>query len=316
MVRHLRLPLLAIALAACQREGGSSTVELAEERNLALAARALVGRERLWLVQVEEREQGHRHPVIDAIEAMRGVDFGVHPSHRGHGLQVELIKSAQERFPAEVALTFSTPNEISRRGALRAGRGRVGRLRHFVRPKHPARATTRAISDESPSEAGRPQVDAQSAANVLADTEDVAGLVKEVVVPSDRLTTARSLDYLRWRYGGFDGYHAVRVDSGGELAGLAVFRLAWRKAWMSSVCELLVREDCLELGNLLQKLCVFRFDLLAFQAGEALQTHVENRLRLIQAEREPRDQAFADRGFAELPVVQRGREAGAGGASG
>jgi hypothetical protein len=62
-------------------------------------------------------------------------------------------------------------------------------------------------------------------------------------VPSDRLTTARSLDYLRWRYGGFGGYHAVRVESSGELIGLAVFRLAWRKAWMSSVCELLVRDE-------------------------------------------------------------------------
>lgn len=49
-----------IALAACQREGASSAVELAEPRNFALAARALVGRERLWLVQVEEREQGGR----------------------------------------------------------------------------------------------------------------------------------------------------------------------------------------------------------------------------------------------------------------
>jgi hypothetical protein len=179
----------------------------------------------------------------EAIEAMRGVDFGVHPSHRGHGLQVQLIKFAQERFPAEVALTFSTPNEISRRGALRAGRGRVGRLRHFVRPKHPMRAAARVVSDASPSEDDRPPVDAQSAANALADAEGVASLVKAVAVPSDRLTTACSLDYLRWRYGGFGGYHAVRVESRGELAGLAVFRLARRKAWMSSVCELLVRDE-------------------------------------------------------------------------
>jgi GNAT superfamily N-acetyltransferase len=178
----------------------------------------------------------------EVIEAMRGVDFCVHPSHRGHGLQVELINFAQERFPANLALTFSTPNELSRPGALRAGRGRVGPLRRFVRATHPVRGAARMISPTSSEQRGRPRVAADSAADVLAEGERISRFIEAVPAPGDRLATARGLDYLSWRYGRFPDYRAVRIETGGELVGLAIFRMAHGKVWKSSVCELLVRD--------------------------------------------------------------------------
>lgn len=59
MLRPTRLALVALALAACRHGGGPSAVAPLA-RNLGLAARALLGAERLWLVRVLESEQGGR----------------------------------------------------------------------------------------------------------------------------------------------------------------------------------------------------------------------------------------------------------------
>jgi hypothetical protein len=68
-------------------------------------------------------------------------------------------------------------------------------------------------------------------------------LLRRLDTPGRRLHTPRTPAYLRWRYGGFPGldYRAVGLLAGGDLRGLAIFRLRPRGGlWEASVAELLV----------------------------------------------------------------------------
>jgi hypothetical protein len=178
------------------------------------------------------------------LEALRGVDFGVHPSYRGRRIQVHLIGAASERFSSDTAFTFSTPNERSRPGALRSGRRQVGSLPSFVRPHRPLRGAARRIVARGSGISQPPAVDAETAAEVLRDGDGVSQLIALAKEPDDRLTTARDIDYLRWRYGRFADYRAVRTAADDQPAGLAIFRLQRHgSAWVSSVCELLVEQN-------------------------------------------------------------------------
>jgi hypothetical protein len=84
------------------------------------------------------------------------------------------------------------------------------------------------------------QVTARSAAEVLDDGANVS-LLGETGEPGDRLTTAKDLDYLRWRYGQFEEYRAVRLDADEGGNGMAIFRPRRHGTfWVLEVCELLV----------------------------------------------------------------------------
>jgi hypothetical protein len=109
-----------------------------------------------------------------------------------------------------------------------------------VLPLHPWRGH-RARRARSGAVPAAPTVAAEAAADALADHAAVDALLARVERPAGRLTVAKDAGYLGWRYGGIDGYHAVRDTAGGELRGLAVFRtdLAGR-AGRTTVCELLV----------------------------------------------------------------------------
>src|ERR1700676_164868 len=62
--------------------------------------------------------------------------------------------------------------------------------------------------------------------------------------PSDRLATAKDLDYLLWRYGPFEEYRAMRADAGAGCAGMVIFRPRRHGSfWVSHVCELLVEQN-------------------------------------------------------------------------
>jgi hypothetical protein len=70
------------------------------------------------------------------------------------------------------------------------------------------------------------------------------------------LATTRDLGYLRWRYGAAPllGYRAVTEVAGGELAGLALFRVRPRgRLWESTVAEVLAGGDPATARRLLRR---------------------------------------------------------------
>lgn len=181
------------------------------------------------------------------ILAVRPVDTATHPDARGRGVFSRLTREALAALGTSAQLVFNTPNDRSMPGYLKMGWRRVGSITVSVRARRPLRL---AVGLRSLRRTGvrprrdEPQVLAETAAHGLADAAAVSGLLRAVPGSSTRLTTPRSLDYLRWRYASAPllDYRAVRRDEGGELAGLAIFRVRGRgRVWESTIAELLVR---------------------------------------------------------------------------
>src|SRR5271167_51058 len=81
-------------------------------------------------------------------------------------------------------------------------------------------------------------VEAETAAEILRDGAAASPLLGQMQQPSDRLVTVKDIDYLRWRYGHFEEYRAVRAA--GREGGTAIFRPRRRGPfWVLDVCELL-----------------------------------------------------------------------------
>lgn len=170
------------------------------------------------------------------IRAGRGVDFVVEPSYRRRGISMAIRAAAMH--PPDMELLWSNPNAQSQPGDRKAGRKAVGRVRQFARPGSPIVAGRRRSRAR-----GAPPEDL----SILAPS---VGEVLEQLPPStvwwrerERFSTVMTRDYLRWRYGRFAEYRAVR-SAPGEAEGLAIFRS--RRAgrlWVLDVCELLLERD-------------------------------------------------------------------------
>ncbi|MGH9227194.1 MAG: GNAT family N-acetyltransferase [Acidimicrobiales bacterium] len=181
----------------------------------------------------------HRAASGAVLSAVRAVDTATHPSHQGRGIFRRLTLQALDDLRAQgVAFVFNTPNERSRPGYLKMGWTAVGRLDTGVRVRSVATATRLARSRvpadlwSAPSDGGRP------AADVLADP-GVADLLASAPRPSG-LTTHRTPEYLRWRYGFAPlAYRAVTLDEH-VRSGLAVFRLRHRgRALECVLCDVI-----------------------------------------------------------------------------
>lgn len=130
---------------------------------------------------------------------------------------------------------WSNPNEHSHPGAVKAGR-RTTTLSRFIGVSAPRALIGRAAA---PSAAGRAPPGA-GAAEILADTDEVEALLFRAGAAGARLSTVKDAPYLRWRYGSFDRYRAVRTGSGG-CAGIAIFRPR-NDGRVVHICELIVRD--------------------------------------------------------------------------
>jgi GNAT superfamily N-acetyltransferase len=178
------------------------------------------------------------------LATMRGVDFAVHPSHRRRGASVALIQTAASHCSGDVAFIWSNPNEQSRPGSLKSGRHQVGRFPRFVRPRGPLRGTIWRACAKGSRTPDRVRTKAEPAADILRDGAYASLLLARTKQPSDRLATAKDLDYLRWRYGRFEEYRAIRADAGAGCAGMVIFRPRRHGSfWVSHVCELLVEQN-------------------------------------------------------------------------
>ena len=173
------------------------------------------------------------------VSTLRGVDLAVHPDYRRLG--VSMAMRAAARFSDDAAFMWSNPNKQNRPGAHKAGMRAVGNLPRFVRPREPVRhLLRRARANGSRTSDGLP-VEAPTADEALAD-EGRASLVLSLTgAPLHRMCTVKDLSYLRWRYGSFDEYRAIAIDSSFAGRGMVIFRVRRQgRFWVSDVCELLV----------------------------------------------------------------------------
>jgi hypothetical protein len=192
------------------------------------------------------------------VRAARAVDTATHPDFQGMGVFTRLTLAALDEVRGDVDLVFNTPNGKSGPGYLKMGWREVGRMPVSIRARHPLRVagSLRPGAPPAGAPAAPPPVDAPPAAAVLERAEQVARLLAREQAPAGRLATPRDLAYLRWRYGAAPllDYRAVTEERGGELAGLAVFRVRPRgRLWESTVAEVLAGGDQRTAGRLLRR---------------------------------------------------------------
>jgi GNAT superfamily N-acetyltransferase len=187
------------------------------------------------------------------VEAVRAVDTATHPDYQGRGVFSRLTHEAIELVCEQADLVFNTPNEKSLPGYLKLGWEMVGRVPVAIRIQRPARMVwnLRSSSPRHP----RPSVDALPAAEALDDLHGVGELLRDGDPAEGRLSTLRTIEYLRWRYGTASllDYRAVRLAGGN---GLAIFRVRPRGGlWEATVAELLTPGHDVSVGRkLLQRI--------------------------------------------------------------
>jgi GNAT superfamily N-acetyltransferase len=171
------------------------------------------------------------------LAAVRAVDTATHPDFQGLGVFSRLTRAALEAMDGQVDLVFNTPNGKSGPGYLKLGWREVGKVPVSVRARRPLRLLLSGRARPHP----EPPVAADEAVAALADEAALAALLAREPAPRG-LATPRTPEYLRWRYGAAPllGYRAVTEERGGQLAGIALFRVRPRgRLWESTVAEVL-----------------------------------------------------------------------------
>jgi GNAT superfamily N-acetyltransferase len=201
-----------------------------------------------WVAVTGDRIVGFRtflrwrfeHPDGRPRRAVRAVDTATAPDQQGRGIFRRLTTTAVEELRAEgVDFVFNTPNVQSRPGYLRMGWSTVGRMPLVARLAGISSAL-RMRGSRVAAERWPVATTAGTEAAVLLGDARVQELLAQLD-PAARLRTARTPEYLRWRYGlPALGYRALAIDDD-PAAGLMVFRLRRRgRAVEAGVSELLV----------------------------------------------------------------------------
>jgi GNAT acetyltransferase-like protein len=203
------------------------------------------------------------------VEGMHGTDACAHPDARDRGVYAATLKTGRPIDRRTRALLLGTPNERTAQWA-RFGGTLLPRPRLAVRPLRPLRVARLARSRREPVDPQRlaPIAHAPCACDVLADPR-LDGLLAERERPDGRLETARGAAFLRWRYGPPLDYRAVAEESGGELRGIAIFRIRPRgPLWEAGVTDLLVRPGDLRTARrLLARVAPADYAVARFPAG-------------------------------------------------
>jgi hypothetical protein len=237
------------------------------------------------------------------VGTLRAVDLAIDRRHRMLGISLAL-RSAME-FSPEVEFVWGNPNRASARGGRRLGRPEVDGLRSFVRPSSRLPRTMLAQLARAREPDRRAAPGATSAAAALADRTLLERLRVPIELHGERLATLKHDDYLRWRYGRWSSYRAVRLDAPGE-AGLAIFRPRRHGRFaLADVCELLLeRRDAGLARELLRRaaesvqadfvLCNLRSLRSATAIGSFPYRTRETLMALVLSERLPLDPSAPD----------------------
>jgi GNAT superfamily N-acetyltransferase len=177
----------------------------------------------------------------ETVRAVRAVDTATDAAVRRRGVFRRLTEQALDALRADgVAFVFNTPNEQSRPGYLRMGWEIAGRVPLAARPTglggivRMARARVPAELWSASGAGG------ESAPSVLDATGSISELLQSQP-RTGRMTTRRTLEYLRWRYGLPLLDYRAAVMPGGVAAGVAFFRVRRRgPAREAALCDVLV----------------------------------------------------------------------------
>jgi Acetyltransferase (GNAT) family len=174
----------------------------------------------------------------------RGVDLAVDPTAQRRGVSMRLIAAARERHGREIALGWSNPNERSRGGVLKSGRRRVEVIPRFVGAGAVSREGIKRWRLSAVDEPARGAHLADDAAAVLEDDALLHDVLLWPRAGPCRIETARSAEFLRWRYGRGGAYRALVTEDRKGRRGLAIFRARRRGRWRTAhIFELLAGAD-------------------------------------------------------------------------
>ncbi|CAN5884260.1 hypothetical protein BH23ACT2_BH23ACT2_24910 [soil metagenome] len=206
------------------------------------------GRSPRWVATIDERVVGFRvflrweftGPGGRIQRAVRAVDTATDPARQGRGIFKRLTTTAVGDLTAEgTDFVFNTPNDQSRPGYLKMGWQIVGRPPIMTLPTglggavRQTNARTAAELWSLPTVAGSDAREALSAPRI----EDLLNALD----PISRMSTHRTAEYLRWRYGLAELHYRAIALGDDPAEGLVVFRLRRRgRALEGTVCELLV----------------------------------------------------------------------------
>lgn len=182
-----------------------------------------------------------------AVHAVRAVDTATHPDHRQQGVFRALTTAAVDELTAEgVEFVFNTPNADSRPGYLRMGWRDAGRV-----PTRVSVSGLRAIPHLRGARTAAHKWSEPSGIGVTIDEaiDDIVDLERRTPRPT-ALTTDRTPDHLRWRYGFAPlAYRVVRADD-----AAAIVRLRRRGTALEAVLAEVFSTDAAATRGLLRRL--------------------------------------------------------------
>lgn len=200
------------------------------------------GRSDLWVADVDGALVGLRSflrwelvaPDGAVWRAARTVDTGTDTAFRRKGIFSRLTTAGLDGLRAEgVDVVFNTPNAQSLPANLTLGWQVVGRVPAYVRPRG-ARGAMTLVRSRTPADRGAlPCGFGDPAPEALADPSGVVARLARTG-PAGGLTTHRTPDYLRWRYGHPALHYRVAEGPGAAV----VFHLRRRgRATEAVVCD-------------------------------------------------------------------------------
>jgi GNAT superfamily N-acetyltransferase len=169
------------------------------------------------------------------VRAVRAVDTATDPDYQGRGIFTNLTLAALDELRAEgVDTVFNTPNDNSLPGYLKMGWQIIGRLPVSIMPTR-VRSIAAVARARAPASLSSVLVNAGlEPAQAFADPDAVARLLATVAHGPD-LTTRRTPEFLRWRYGLPALHYRVLVAGASITDGLLAVRLRRRGAAIEAV---------------------------------------------------------------------------------
>ena len=144
----------------------------------------------------------------ERFRAVRPVDTVTHRDFRGRGIFRKLTETLLEETRGDAPVVFNTPNDKSMPGYLKMGWSTVGRVPLWIAPRIGLASSVLGLGAKGPLELPEGSIDAVVSApgfeTILAEDDG-----RRV----GRLHTARTAEYVRWRYEAIPGFdYRARAD--------------------------------------------------------------------------------------------------------
>lgn len=182
-----------------------------------------------------------------SLLALRAVDTVTHPDWRGQGLFSRLTRELVRKVGEEgISFIFNTPSSQSRPGYLRLGWRVAGRAPLLIRMARPWRLPVQLIAVQLGRAKSRvPDLSGFPRVTELLDGPDTGWLAEALESSGEsppRLSTARSLPYLRWRYQDIPGGPSFEYRSLSRSTGSAHAAVVFRGRSRRGLAEIDVAE--------------------------------------------------------------------------